>query len=119
VFSPSFPRKMLQCCDIVVDQKHFLAACCVPREPMNVIVKGRCARRARGEAEAGNLMVARQGVALRDAMQKSRHGSVQQASGYSEAVRAKGRAARLGLSCPRTTPVRRQRTVLSCQRTTG
>ena len=99
---------MLQGCDIVVDQKHFLAACCVPRELMNVIVKGRCARRARGEAGAGNLMVAaRQGVALRDAMQKLRHGLVQQASGYSEAVRAKGRAARLGLSCPRTTPVRR------------
>jgi integrase len=75
-------------------------------QSINLIVKRRCALAgleakefsAHGLRSGYLTEAARQGVALQEAMQQSRHRSVQQAASYyNEADRAKGRAARLGL----------------------
>ena len=73
-------------------------------QSINLIVKRRCAMAGAGGVFAHGLRagylteVGRQGIGLPEAMQQSRHRSVQQAASYyNEGERAQGRAARLGL----------------------
>lgn len=75
-------------------------------QSINLIVKRRCALAGLNPSEfaahglrSGYLTeAARQGVSLPEAMQQSRHRSVQQAASYyNDAARAQGKAARLGL----------------------
>jgi hypothetical protein len=83
---------------------------------MNLIGKGCCALagleaeilRAKVWGFDGGRASGRGGVGCHAAVAaRFRSGA---ASGYNEAGRAKGGAARMGLSCPRTTPVRGQST---------
>lgn len=88
-----------------IDKRGSIGACPLDAQSVNKILKRRCGAAgldpmlysAHGLRSGYITEAARQGVPLLEAMQQSRHRSVQQASDYyNEAKLARGRAARLG-----------------------